>query len=90
MTFPTMGFAVPGNYSLIWNSPQFHKAHKTFQKNDKNLRCKRWVRDLQCYLLHKIATANMISLYLYLPELGLNKTVDCQSQIEEGFMELYP
>lgn len=33
-----MGFTVPGNYSLIWNSPQFHKAQKTFQKNDK--KCK--------------------------------------------------
>lgn len=85
-----MGFTVPGNNSLIWNSPQFHKAQKTFQKNDKNLRCKRGVRDLQCYLLYKIATANMISLCLYLPELGLNKTVDYQSQIEEGFLEPYP
>lgn len=34
--------------------------------------------------------ANMISLFLYLPELDLNKTVNCQSQIDEGFMEPYP
>lgn len=87
-----IGFTGPGNYPLIWNSPQFHKAQRTFQKNDKNLRCQRGgkrlamlssIQDMHMY-------ANMISLFLYLPELGLNKTVNCQSQIDEGFMEPYP
>lgn len=37
----SIGFTGSGNYPLIWNSPQFHKAQRTFQKNDKNLRCQR-------------------------------------------------
>lgn len=55
-----MGFTVPGNYPLIWNSPQFHKAQRIFQKNDKNLRCQGGVRDLQCYLLYKICICMQI------------------------------